>query len=71
METVKNAADYVSDKVQSTTSGASKEANKDVAKDNNASLGTRFEAGKDAVSDKVDEHKHDTSAEVNKQKTTH
>ncbi|KLU88306.1 glucose-repressible protein [Magnaporthiopsis poae ATCC 64411] len=71
METVKNAANYVSDKVQGTTAGASKEANKDVAKDNNASIGTRFEAGKDALSDKVDEHKHDTSAEVNKQKTTH
>lgn len=35
------AANYVSETVQSATSGASKEANKEVAKDNNASLGTR------------------------------
>lgn len=41
MDTIKNAGNYVSDKVQSATSGASKEANKDVAKDNNAGVGTR------------------------------
>jgi Glucose-repressible protein Grg1 len=41
MDTVKNAANYVSDKVQSTTASASKEANKEVAKDSNASIGNR------------------------------
>jgi hypothetical protein len=42
MDTIKQAGNYVSDKVQSATSGASKEANKDVAKDNNAGVGTRY-----------------------------
>jgi hypothetical protein len=46
---------YVGDKAQELTSGASKEANKNVAKDSDASLGTRASAAKDAVSDKVDE----------------
>jgi hypothetical protein len=42
METVKNAVDYVSESVQQATSGASKEANKEVAKDGNAPVGTRY-----------------------------
>ncbi len=41
METVKQAGNYVSDKVQGATNTASKEANKNVAKDSNAGLGTR------------------------------
>jgi len=41
MDTIKSGANYVADKVQSATSGASKEANKEVAKDNNQGLGTR------------------------------
>ena len=32
----------------------SKEANKEVAKDNNADISTRLSAGKDAIGDKVD-----------------
>ncbi|MCJ1376212.1 Glucose-repressible protein [Loxospora ochrophaea] len=71
MESVKNAANYVSDTVQGATSGASKEANKQVAKDNDASLGTRASAAKDAVGDKVDEHSHDASASVNKEAAKH
>lgn len=47
----------VGDKINEATSGASKEANKDVAKDSNASLGTRANAAKDAVGDKMDESK--------------
>ncbi|KIW98425.1 uncharacterized protein Z519_00085 [Cladophialophora bantiana CBS 173.52] len=71
MESVKNAANYVGDKVQEATSGASKEANKNVAKDSDASLGTRASAAKDAASDKLDESKHSASAEGNKQAATH
>ncbi|KAH6626198.1 glucose-repressible protein Grg1 [Chaetomium sp. MPI-SDFR-AT-0129] len=71
MDTIKQAGNYVSDKVQSATSGVSKEANKDIAKDNNASIGTRVEAAGDALSDKAKEHKHDASAEANKQAATH
>ena len=41
MDSVKQASDFVSEKVQQATSGASKEANKEVAKDSNAPKGTR------------------------------
>jgi hypothetical protein len=49
---------YVGDKVNEATSGASKEANKNVAKDSDASLGTRASAAKDAAGDKIDESKN-------------
>ena len=42
METVKQAANYVSESVQGAVSGVSKEANKEVAKDSNAPIGTRY-----------------------------
>jgi hypothetical protein len=71
MDTIKNAGNYVSDKVQSATSGASKEANKEVAKDNNAGVGTRLQATGDAISDKTSEHKHDAKAEANKEAVKH
>jgi len=58
MDAVNNAAKSVSDTVQSTIDGTSKEANKNVAKDSDASLGTRAEAAKDAAGDKVSETKH-------------
>ena len=41
MDSIKQGANYVSEKVQEATSKTSKEANKEVAKDNNANLGTR------------------------------
>lgn len=42
MESVKQAANYVQESVKGATSGASKEANKEVAKDNNVNVGTRY-----------------------------
>ncbi|KAK7750199.1 hypothetical protein SLS62_007828 [Diatrype stigma] len=71
MDKINNAANYVADSVKSATNAGSKEANKEVAKDNNASLGTRASAAKDAVGDKVDEKKYDTSANVNKEAAKH
>merc|ERR1712225_37034 len=71
MESVKDAANYVGDKASELTSGASKEANKNVAKDSNADASTRATAAKDALGDKLDESKNSASAEGNKQKTTH
>ncbi|KAK4937948.1 hypothetical protein LTR10_021513 [Elasticomyces elasticus] len=71
METIKNTANYVGDKANEMTSGASKEANKNVAKDSDASMGTRASAAKDALGDKVDESKNSASAEGNKQAATH
>ncbi|CAG7941777.1 unnamed protein product [Penicillium salamii] len=67
METVKNAANYVAESVQGTGAEASKEANKGVAKDNDASLTSRATAAKDAVVDKKDEKSHDVKADVHKE----
>lgn len=41
MESAKQAFNYVSETVQGAASGASKEANKEVAKDGNVPIGTR------------------------------
>ncbi|OKP14342.1 Glucose-repressible gene protein [Penicillium subrubescens] len=68
METIKNAANYVSETVQGTGAQASKTANKEVAKDSDASLGTRANAAVDALGDKKDEHVHNTKADVHKGK---
>ncbi|CEJ81112.1 Putative Glucose repressible protein Grg1 [[Torrubiella] hemipterigena] len=67
MESIKQAANYASEQVQKATSGVSKETNKEVAKDSNASVGTRLNAAKDAVGDKIDESKHDAKGEAHKQ----
>ncbi|KHO01784.1 glucose repressible protein Grg1 [Metarhizium album ARSEF 1941] len=67
MESVKQAANYVSETVQGAVSGASHEANKEVAKDSNADVGTRLTAAKDAVGDKINQNAHDGKAEVHKQ----
>merc|ERR1711964_931034 len=48
METIKNAANYVAESVQGGGAQASKEANKQVAKDGDPSVGTRASAAKDA-----------------------
>ena len=57
----RNAANFVGDKANELTSGASKETNKQVAKDSNVDLSTRASAGKDALGDKVDETKSSVS----------
>ncbi|OGE56603.1 hypothetical protein PENARI_c003G00147 [Penicillium arizonense] len=67
METVKNAANYVAETVQGTGAQASKEANKNVAKDNDANVTTRASAAKDAAVDKKDEFTHNTKADVHKE----
>lgn len=41
MDKINDAANYVSETVQGALSTTSKEANKEVAKDSNASIGTR------------------------------
>ncbi|KAK1770295.1 glucose-repressible gene protein [Phialemonium atrogriseum] len=71
MDTIKNTANYVSDKVQGAGHGASKEANKQTAKDSDAPVGSRIKSAGNAVSDKAKESKSDTSAEANKQAATH
>ncbi|CRL22696.1 Glucose-repressible protein Grg1 [Penicillium camemberti] len=67
METVKNAANYVSETLQGTGAEASKEANKGVAKSSDANVSTRASAAKDALFDKKDELAHNTKADVHKE----
>ncbi|KAJ5963177.1 hypothetical protein N7481_002898 [Penicillium waksmanii] len=71
METAKNAANYVSESVKGTGHETSKEANKHVAKDSDAGIGTRASAAKDAVKDKGKEEKHGTKADVHKEAAKH
>ncbi|MCJ1412565.1 Glucose-repressible protein [Ptychographa xylographoides] len=71
MNTLKNAGNYVSETVQGAGSQASKEANKQVAKDSNATLSTRATATKDMIGDKLDQHGHETSANVHKEAAKH
>ncbi|KAI4118528.1 MAG: hypothetical protein LQ345_001462 [Seirophora villosa] len=59
MDTLKNVGNQVSETFQGAASTASKEGNKEQAKNSEASIGTRAEAAKDAVGDKVDEQKHE------------
>ncbi|CAJ0554185.1 Ff.00g126970.m01.CDS01 [Fusarium sp. VM40] len=62
MDSVKNAVNSATETVQQGLAGTSKEANKNVAKDSNAGIGTRASAAKDALGDKANEEKHDTKA---------
>lgn len=55
MDTIKNAANYVSDKASETVNSASKTTNKEVAKDSNVSVGDRASAAKDYVGDSLNE----------------
>ena len=66
---IQNAANYVSETVQGAGAQASKETNKQVAKDSDASLGTRASAAKDAIFDKKDEKVHDAKSDVHKGKS--
>ncbi|KAM0789873.1 hypothetical protein ACM66B_006719 [Microbotryomycetes sp. NB124-2] len=64
---ISNAVNYVTESVQGAVSGASKETNKEIAKDSNASLGDRASAGLSAVSDKLDESSHNAKATAHKE----
>ncbi|KAM3512839.1 hypothetical protein MY11210_003544 [Beauveria gryllotalpidicola] len=67
MDSIKQGVNYVSEQAQKVTSGTNKEANKEVAKDSNANTGTRLNAAKDAVGDKINESGHDAKAGAHKQ----
>lgn len=67
----RNAANYVSESIQGAGATASKEANKEVAKDGNANASTRLQAAGDAIGDKFDEQKHNRKADVHEQAAKH
>ncbi|KAI6781953.1 glucose-repressible protein-like protein [Emericellopsis cladophorae] len=58
MNSLKNAGHAISEKTQEVAHGGSYQANKTVAKDRNAPIGTRLSAAKDAVGDKAKEQHH-------------
>ncbi|OCK74788.1 hypothetical protein K432DRAFT_386609 [Lepidopterella palustris CBS 459.81] len=68
INSVTNAANYVSETVQGKTSEASKEANKEQAKGHivgKDSIGDRISGATGAISDKFDQTKHEGSASAN------
>jgi len=71
VETVKDKAtevyEYVAEKVSAGASAVSGEANQEVAKDSNQSIGTRAGAAVDAAKDKVNEKTSEVKAEAHKQ----
>ncbi|KAL9076138.1 MAG: hypothetical protein Q9161_001185 [Pseudevernia consocians] len=63
MDAIKNTVNQASESVQGAMSGTSKRGNEEIAKGHtNANATTRLTAAKDAVSDKVDEKKHDVGS---------
>jgi hypothetical protein len=61
VNSVKNAANYVSESIQGQSAEASKEGNKQQAKGN--------VPGQDSISDKINQEKHEGAAEANKRST--
>lgn len=69
VNSVKNAANYVSESIQGNAAEASKEGNKQQAKGNvpgQDSVTDRVSGAFGAASDKLDQTKHEGSAEANK-----
>ncbi|KAF1919438.1 hypothetical protein BDU57DRAFT_512536 [Ampelomyces quisqualis] len=69
VNSVKNAANYVSETIQGNTAEASKEANKQQAKGNvpgKDSITDRASGALSAAGDKIDQTKHESSAQANK-----
>ena len=69
VNSVKNAANYVSESIQGQSAEAKKEANKEQAKGNvpgQDSLTDRASGALNAAGDKINQEKHEGSAEANK-----
>jgi hypothetical protein len=67
VNSVKNAANYVSDTIQGKGKEASAEANKQTVKGHtDASLTDRVSAAGSYLGDKADQKKHEASADANK-----
>ncbi|KAJ5380257.1 Glucose-repressible protein [Penicillium cataractarum] len=71
MKMVKNAAKYVSESVKGSTSETAKEANKNIAKDSDACIGTRATAAKDVAIDKKDEFVQEVKADTHNEAAKH
>lgn len=70
MQAVKDTVNSAVETVQGYTAQASKEGNKEVAKDSNADASTRLTAGKDAIGDKLNQSSHEGKSEAYSQKAS-
>ncbi|KIV87681.1 hypothetical protein PV11_03212 [Exophiala sideris] len=71
MNAIRNAGNYVSSKTKRSAREASKEANKQVAKDPNVRTSTRLHAAGDAMKDKIHATGHKREADVHKNAAKH
>ncbi|CAF0794470.1 unnamed protein product [Rotaria sordida] len=67
MENIKQAGQAAVEKVKEVSSGASYEANKEAAKNDNLSASSRISHGVNAVGDKIDEKSHEAKKEGHKE----
>ncbi|KAJ9604290.1 hypothetical protein H2200_011124 [Cladophialophora chaetospira] len=71
MNSLRSAGNWLSNKTKGGAYSASKETNKQVAKDPNVRTSTRIRAAGDAMKDKVHEQNHNRQADVNKRAAKH
>ncbi|KIW21425.1 hypothetical protein PV08_02005 [Exophiala spinifera] len=71
MNTIKNTGSWISHKTQGGAHSASKETNKQIAKDPNVRASTRLRAAGDAIKDKLHESSHKRQADVDKHAAKH
>jgi len=67
MQNIKDACNAVGEKAKEVTSGASYEANKQAAKNDNLSASSRISHGVDAAKDKMEEKGHEAKKEGHKE----
>jgi len=70
-DNIKHAVEAVGEKIGGAVSHEKAENNKEIAKDDNLSLGTRAKAAVDGVGDKAEEVKHGAKEEAHKQQAIH
>ncbi|OAP62636.1 hypothetical protein AYL99_01863 [Fonsecaea erecta] len=71
MNSLRSAGNWISNKVQGGAHSASKETNKQIAKDPNVRTSTRVRAAGNAMKDKVHETNHNRQADVNRHAAKH
>ncbi|KIV93208.1 hypothetical protein PV10_04443 [Exophiala mesophila] len=71
MNSIRSAGNWISNKTKGHAHQASKETNKQIAKDPNVPVGTRIRAAGDAVKDSIQEGSHKRAADVNKNAAKH
>ncbi|KIW64700.1 hypothetical protein PV04_09617 [Phialophora macrospora] len=71
MNSIKSAGNWITNKTRGGAHSASKETNKQIAKDPNVRTSTRIRAAGNAVKDKAQETNYNRKADVDKQAAKH